>query len=83
QPDRLRDSFRNNINYADTSRITRVQDSGSGPDVPRHAEPARPHAPRSETDVPKDAKPAQPAQLPAQPVQQPAQPVQQPATPAQ
>lgn len=31
QPDRLRDSLRNNINYADTSRITRVQDSGSRP----------------------------------------------------
>lgn len=42
-------------------------------DVPRHAKPARPHAPGSETDVPKDAKPAQ---LPAQPVQQPATPAQ-------
>ncbi|MFF8618647.1 hypothetical protein, partial [Streptomyces sp. NPDC015350] len=32
QPDRLRDSVPNNINYAGTSRITRVQDSGSRPE---------------------------------------------------
>lgn len=33
QPHRLRDSVPSNINYADTSRITRVQDSGSRPQV--------------------------------------------------
>ncbi|KMS84633.1 hypothetical protein ACZ91_46275, partial [Streptomyces regensis] len=31
QSDRLRDSLQNNVNYAGTSRITRVQDSGSRP----------------------------------------------------
>jgi hypothetical protein len=35
QPDRPRSSNPNHINYADTSRITRVQDSGSRPDPMR------------------------------------------------
>ncbi|MEU2718860.1 HAD-IA family hydrolase, partial [Streptomyces sp. NPDC007205] len=44
QPDRLRNSVPTNINYADTSRITRVQDSGSRPNLMGRAWSAVPAA---------------------------------------
>ena len=37
QPDRLRDNHQNNINYAGTSRITRVQNPGQGPQPPHQS----------------------------------------------